>query len=147
MISYVLYQQVSMRFSCGECPDRFKSKAQLIAHRRAHTGERTFTCQTCSTDFTQAGSLRRHQAGCRGTVKTNKRKVPIQKKINRRKVPNQKKTKKRKVTIQKKTTKRKVTIQKDRSDSFKSETSAKDVIVENGSSKDVLTCSVCGNSP
>ncbi|XP_044140190.1 oocyte zinc finger protein XlCOF8.4-like [Bufo gargarizans] len=48
-------------FTCSECGKCFQQKANLVAHRRCHTGEKPFTCSECGKCFSQASSLVRHQ--------------------------------------------------------------------------------------
>ena len=46
---------------CLVCGKRFQWAADLVKHKRTHTGERPFVCRHCGLAFTQAGNLKRHE--------------------------------------------------------------------------------------
>lgn len=47
-------------YKCTDCHKSFKSNAQLLIHRRTHTGERPFQCIICDQRFTTKGNLSSH---------------------------------------------------------------------------------------
>ncbi|CAI9568486.1 unnamed protein product, partial [Staurois parvus] len=47
-------------FPCSECSECFNQRAELIAHQRSHTGEKTFSCPECGKCFSWKVQLIRH---------------------------------------------------------------------------------------
>ncbi|XP_076435970.1 uncharacterized protein LOC143275616 [Babylonia areolata] len=45
---------------CEHCPAAFRSRGNLIAHSRKHTGERPFSCETCGKSFARSTTLHQH---------------------------------------------------------------------------------------
>lgn len=42
------------------CNKSFKKKSELIRHERVHTGEKPYSCPTCSTLFADPSALKKH---------------------------------------------------------------------------------------
>ena len=51
------------QLKCKFCDKKLKTRTNLIAHERQHTGEKPFPCQICSARFTKEDSLRQHMRG------------------------------------------------------------------------------------
>ena len=47
-------------FLCVECPKIFPNRAALRKHKRVHSNDRSFTCDSCQQTFKYNGSLKRH---------------------------------------------------------------------------------------
>ena len=51
------------QFQCRFCSKLLKTQRSLLAHERAHTGEKPFACNMCSAQFASKNSLNQHQQG------------------------------------------------------------------------------------
>ena len=56
---------------CPECPLSFNNKKSLSTHMRTHNGLKTYKCDSCGKEFSQIGSLKRHEIKFHGIVKPN----------------------------------------------------------------------------
>jgi KRAB domain-containing zinc finger protein len=56
---------------CPECPLSFNNKKSLSTHMRTHNGLQTHKCESCGKEFSQIGSLKRHEVKFHGIVKPN----------------------------------------------------------------------------
>ena len=56
---------------CPECPLSFNNKKSLSTHMRTHNGLKTYKCDSCGKEFSQIGSLKRHEIQFHGIVKPN----------------------------------------------------------------------------
>uniref|UniRef100_A0A182IY36 C2H2-type domain-containing protein n=1 Tax=Anopheles atroparvus TaxID=41427 RepID=A0A182IY36_ANOAO len=52
--------QSEKKYMCEFCDKRFSQGGQLTVHRRIHTGERPFACDTCGDRFLDGSSFKRH---------------------------------------------------------------------------------------
>ncbi|KAJ8933952.1 hypothetical protein NQ318_014954 [Aromia moschata] len=52
--------ELKNRYQCDQCPKRFGTKPNLMAHKRIHTGVRDYTCDQCGKSFVQKGNLDNH---------------------------------------------------------------------------------------
>ena len=51
----------SMKSFAGDtCGRNFKTKSNLYAQKRIHSGERQYKCEVCAKSFTQKGHLTQH---------------------------------------------------------------------------------------
>lgn len=51
------------QFQCSYCEKKLKTRVNLVAHERQHTGEKPFFCQICSSGFTAKQQLSQHMRG------------------------------------------------------------------------------------
>ena len=56
---------------CQECPLSFNNKKSLSTHMRTHNGLKTHKCESYGKEFSQIGSLKRHEVKFHGIVKPN----------------------------------------------------------------------------
>ena len=56
---------------CPECPLSFNNKKSLSTHMRTHNGLKTYKCDSCDKEFSQIGSLKRHEVKLHGIIKPN----------------------------------------------------------------------------
>ncbi|KAF7284193.1 hypothetical protein GWI33_022444 [Rhynchophorus ferrugineus] len=47
-------------YHCNECPKKFGTKPNLMAHKRIHLGIRNYTCNQCGKSFVLKGNLHNH---------------------------------------------------------------------------------------
>ncbi|KAL3280611.1 hypothetical protein HHI36_003848 [Cryptolaemus montrouzieri] len=52
--------ELKNRYQCDQCPKRFGTKPNLMAHKRIHSGIRDYTCDQCGKSFFQKGNLDNH---------------------------------------------------------------------------------------
>lgn len=52
--------ELKNRHQCDQCPKRFGTKPNLMAHKRIHAGVRDYTCDQCGKSFVQKGNLDNH---------------------------------------------------------------------------------------
>lgn len=52
--------ELKNRHQCDQCPKRFGTKPNLMAHKRIHAGVREYTCDQCGKSFVQKGNLDNH---------------------------------------------------------------------------------------
>lgn len=52
--------ELKNRHQCDQCPKRFGTRPNLMAHKRIHTGVRDYTCDQCGKSFVQKGNLDNH---------------------------------------------------------------------------------------
>lgn len=55
-----LPEEVKKCHQCDQCPKRFGTKPNLVAHKRIHAGVREYTCHHCGKGFVQKGNLDNH---------------------------------------------------------------------------------------
>ncbi|KAL8571276.1 hypothetical protein ACOMHN_045123 [Nucella lapillus] len=46
---------------CEQCPAVFRTVANLVRHRRLHSGEKPFRCEVCAKSFARSNTLRQHK--------------------------------------------------------------------------------------
>ncbi|KAK1805401.1 hypothetical protein P4O66_019717, partial [Electrophorus voltai] len=47
-------------FVCSDCPNRYRTRTQLLVHRFVHTGQYPFSCSICGQSFPRKKSLQLH---------------------------------------------------------------------------------------
>ncbi|CAG9771610.1 unnamed protein product [Ceutorhynchus assimilis] len=47
-------------YQCDQCPKKFGTKQNLLAHKRIHYGIKDYTCDQCGKSFVQKGNLDNH---------------------------------------------------------------------------------------
>ncbi|XP_044752040.1 gastrula zinc finger protein XlCGF26.1-like [Coccinella septempunctata] len=52
--------EIKNKYQCDECPKRFGTKPNLMAHKRIHSGVKDYTCDQCGKSFFQKGNLDNH---------------------------------------------------------------------------------------
>lgn len=55
-------QHTKQTFDCEFCAKQFKTRNNWVIHRRRHTGERPYSCSSCSATYVTSGGLRQHVA-------------------------------------------------------------------------------------
>lgn len=59
--SHVYHKHSTVRkHPCPECSKTFKTRTQLLVHKRTHSGEKPFQCPECSYKSTTRGNMRIH---------------------------------------------------------------------------------------
>ena len=70
---------VNHRHECHDCGKKFLALSKLKRHRIVHTGEKPFSCEICSSKFTQKVNLQKHIIKLHGRIHRHPQKSQNQK--------------------------------------------------------------------